>query len=44
MGKNVVLCFDGAGAEVRANKDSNVALRYAALDRSQPTPSMLASD
>lgn len=36
MGKNVVLCFDGTGAEVRATNDSNVALLYSALDHSRP--------
>lgn len=36
MTKNIVLCFDGTGAEVRATRNSNVALLYSALDHSQP--------
>lgn len=37
MVKNIVMCFDGTGAEVRARRNSNVALLYSMLDHSDPS-------
>lgn len=37
MVKNIVMCFDGTGAEVRARRNSNVVLLYSMLDHSDPS-------
>ncbi|HEY1106716.1 MAG TPA: DUF2235 domain-containing protein, partial [Agromyces sp.] len=34
--KNIVMCFDGTGAQVRATRNSNVVLLYSMLDLSDP--------
>jgi uncharacterized protein (DUF2235 family) len=37
MVKNIVMCFDGTGGEVRARRNSNVVLLYSMLDLSDPS-------